>query len=207
MAPERSAVMTDRIGDLAPLVTSSLGHLRAENKAQQTIMAYAAEGRARFLAANGMPTQAAAIRREHVEAFLEDQLARRAPATARNRYRGFQQFFSWLVDEGEIPHSPMDRMKPPILPEKPGPVVKPEDLKRLLDTCDGWTLEGRRDEAIIPVLIDSGARLSELADLRIDSEDGGDVDLDGGVLRVFGRVAGNAWSRSDRRERRRSTAT
>ena len=32
-----------------------------------------------------MPTSIANVRREHVEAFIEDQLARRKPATAANR--------------------------------------------------------------------------------------------------------------------------
>jgi hypothetical protein len=33
-----------------------------------------------------MPTDIGAIRREHVEAFIADQVARRRPNTARNRY-------------------------------------------------------------------------------------------------------------------------
>ncbi len=38
----------------------------------------------------------------------------------------------------------MQHMKPPSIPERPVAVVKTEDLKALLDTCDGSTLEGRR---------------------------------------------------------------
>lgn len=49
-----------------------------------------------------MPIQVAAIRREHVEAFIEDLLKKWSPATANNRYRGLQQFFKWLVEDGEI---------------------------------------------------------------------------------------------------------
>jgi site-specific recombinase XerD len=43
------------------------------------------------------------------------------------------------------------------------------------------------DEAIIRVFIDTGGRLAEITNLRLESEDGGDVDLDGGVLRVIGK--------------------
>lgn len=182
-------VMANRIGELAPLVTSFLRHLRAGNKSPQTLEAYryAAEGLAGFLAERGMPTQAAAIRREHVEAYIEELLESRKPATANNRFRGLQQFFRWLLEEGEIRENPMQHMRPPTIPEKPVPVVATEDLRTLLDGCDGSTLEGRRDEAILRVFIDTGARLAEIADLRLDSEDGGDVDLDGGVLRVTGK--------------------
>jgi hypothetical protein len=43
-----------------------------------------------------------AIHREHLEAFIEDQLVRPKPASVANRYRSLQQFFRWLVDVGEI---------------------------------------------------------------------------------------------------------
>ena len=45
-----------------------------------------------------MPATVAGIRRERVEAFLEDLLARRAPVTAHNRFRGVQALFRWLAD-------------------------------------------------------------------------------------------------------------
>ncbi len=65
-----------------------------------------------FLVATGMPTVVTAIRREHVESFIEDVLGRHRPATAATRYRDLQQLFRWLVDEAEIPESPMTRMRP-----------------------------------------------------------------------------------------------
>jgi site-specific recombinase XerD len=77
-------------------------------------------------------------------------------------------------------------MKPPILPEKPVPVIEVEKLRKLLADCDA-SFEGRRDEAILRTFIDTGARLGEVASLRLAAEDGGDVDLDGGVLRVLGK--------------------
>jgi site-specific recombinase XerD len=46
-------------------------------------------------------------RREDIEAFIADQLARWKPATAANRYRSLRVFYSWLETEGEIPVSPM----------------------------------------------------------------------------------------------------
>ena len=77
----------------------------------------------------------------------------------------------------------MTNMKPPKVPEQPVPVVAEDDLRKLLATCDPKTLEGRRDDAILRVFIDSGARLSEVANLRLDE----DLDLDNGVLRVLGK--------------------
>jgi Phage integrase, N-terminal SAM-like domain len=79
---ERSTVQ--RIGDLERMVTSFRRHLRAENKADQTITAYtyAPLQLAAFLDDRGMPTDVAGIHREHIESFLEDLPTKRSAATA-----------------------------------------------------------------------------------------------------------------------------
>src|SRR5712691_9420556 len=63
-------------------------HLRAENKAPRTIDSYSEAVRLfhTFLASRGMPLGAGSVAREHVEAFVEDQLARVKPTSARIRY-------------------------------------------------------------------------------------------------------------------------
>ncbi len=53
-----------------------------------------------------MPTGAAKVRREHVEAFIEDVLARCRSAPVSNRYRALARFLAYLVEEGEIGESP-----------------------------------------------------------------------------------------------------
>jgi site-specific recombinase XerD len=193
MPEERSAVTAPMIEEtmgwaLDPLLASWVRHLRAGNKSEATISAYsyAVLGLDQFLLLHGMPTETTSITREYVEAYIADQLQTRSPATAHQRYRGLRQFFKWLLEEGEITTNPMANMKPPILPEKPVPVVEAEKLRKLLADCDS-SFEGRRDEAILRVFIDSGARLGEVAGLQLVAEDGGDVDLDGGVLRVLGK--------------------
>jgi site-specific recombinase XerD len=80
--------------------------------------------------------------------------------------------FRFLVDVGEIASSPMERMKPPAVPEQPVPILTNDELVRLLATCKGQTFENRRDEAVIRLFIDTGIRASELIGLTLD-----DVDL------------------------------
>jgi len=171
------------------MVTSFVRHLRAENKAEATVIAYryAADGLARFLAGRGMPTRADLITREHVEAYMQELLDTRSPATANQRYRSLLQFFSWLREEGEITESPMIHMEPPRVPEQPVPVVGDADLRRLLATCERGTFEGRRDEAIIRCFLDSGIRLAEMAGIRLDSAEGSNIDLDARTIRVTGK--------------------
>ncbi len=134
--------------------------------------------------------EVAHIHREHVESFTSHLLETRKPATANNRYRGLQSFFKWLVDEGEIQESPMARMKPPRMPEAPPDVLRKDQVKALLARCDkGNDFESRRDTALIRVFIDTGARLSEVTNLRLNPQDNAqnDVDLDRGILRVLGK--------------------
>lgn len=148
-------------------------HLRAERKSPATIYNYtsAVEGLASFSESQGMPTDATNLTREHVENFIVHLLDTRSPATAVNRYKALQQFFRWLDEEGEIQDSPMAKMSPPKLDEPETPIVPVEDLKALLDVCRGNDFDSRRDTALIRLMYDSGARLSEVANLQTDDLD------------------------------------
>jgi site-specific recombinase XerD len=159
-------------------------HLRAGNRSAMTIKSYLEAIRQLddFLTDRGMPRDVAALRREHVEAFIEDQLSRLKPASAANRYRSLQQFYRWLVDEGELRESPMARMKPPTVPEAPPPVIRPDDMRRLLATTDGTKFDERRDKAILSLLWDTGMRRAEIAGLRLE-----DIDEEHDVLYVVGK--------------------
>lgn len=170
--------------ELAGLIASWGRHLRGSHS-PRTITTYAtAAGQLHaYLVAEGMPTAPAAIQREHVEAFIVDLLARHAPATAHNRYRALRSFFGWLVEEGEVPASPMARMRPPRLPEAPPPVLREPELRAVVAACQrDRTFHGRRDEAIIRVFLDTGCRRAEVLGLAL-----ADVDLDGQALRVTGK--------------------
>jgi integrase len=66
--------------------------------------------------------------------------------------------YAWLEEEEEIDASPMAKMRPPIVPEQPVPIVPEDGLRRLLAACAGKHFEGRRDTAIVMFLLDTGAR-------------------------------------------------
>lgn len=121
-----------------------------------------------FLAAAGMPTDVENISREHVESFIESLLRRWKPATANNRYRGLQTFFRWAEEEGLVKASPMARMRPPRVPEAPLPVLTPAQLAKLLRTTnEDRSFVGRRDTAILTLLIDCGIRRGEMVGIRV----------------------------------------
>ena len=125
-----------------------------------------------------MPTNVAGTRREHIEAFVVDLRSRFKPGPANNRYRCLQAFFKFLLDEGEITQSPMARMRPPMVPEQAPRVLSEDEVMALLKACEGKGFVERRDKALIPAYLDTGARLSEIGNLMLSSDDeaGGDVD-------------------------------
>jgi len=178
--------------------------LEAENKSPRTIEAYTDAVRllATYCQAHGRPILAGELRRQHIQEFIADQLARWKPTTAHNRYRGLHAFFKWAVAEGDLAASPMDGMRPPQLPEQPVTVVRAEYLTRLLKTCEGRDFTSRRDTAVILLLVDTGMRRAECVGMTLD-----DVDLDQRIVWVLGKVGGRGHCRSAVRPPRHSTAT
>lgn len=181
------------LDDLRELLPDWRRHLRAGNKAPSTIKSYltVAEEFVDFLLAAGMPTGASSVTREHIETYLvhlQERPNKRtgqplAAAQVAKHYRSLQQLFRWLDEvEGEIETTPFAKMSPPAVPEQPVPVLTEDQLRALLASCKGNTFENKRDEAIIRLFIDSGARCGEIAPLMI-----GDLDFDADVAQVMGK--------------------
>jgi site-specific recombinase XerD len=164
------------------LLRSFERHLRAENRSDQTVATYLIGARQAeaFLADRG--TSVAAASRADLEAFLGDLLARRTASTAATYYKVLRILYRWLEEEDEITANPMAKMRPPIVPDQPVPVVPDDGLRRLFAACAGKRFEDRRDTALLMLLLDTGARRAELTGLRL-----ADVDLELDVLLVLGK--------------------
>lgn len=179
-------------GDLADELASFTRHLRAANVSGNTVYAYAGAvvSLAQFLEAKGYSTDVQAIRREHIEEWINGLLATYKPTTAHQRFRGAQRFFGWYasLDGNEEYRSPMSKMRPPRLPEYLPDVLTLEQLRALLNACAGRTFEDRRDEAMVRIFFDTGARRAEVANLRWSTDPTErDIDLTTGDVRLFGK--------------------
>ncbi|MFI6030504.1 tyrosine-type recombinase/integrase [Amycolatopsis magusensis] len=128
------------------------------------------------------PTEPTDVTPRHIKAWITYRLGTTSHGNANNNYRALQQWFNWLADEDEIDAHPMARMKPPAVPEQPVPVISDDLVKRVLDQCAGSDFLSRRDDAIIRLIWDTGARLSEIANLTLD-----DLDLGIDVINVVGK--------------------
>jgi site-specific recombinase XerD len=169
--------------NLGPLLASWQRSLRARNLAPKTIKTYleAAGQLVDYVTAAGVESMAE-IERHHVEDFIAEQIETRSAATASVRFRALQQLFTWCLDEEELDASPMAKMRPPVVPERPVPVLGEEKARAPLKACAGSGFVMRRDTAIVRLFPDTGMRLSELAKLRVD-----DVDLGDDVAIVTGK--------------------
>jgi site-specific recombinase XerD len=112
-----------------------------------------------------------AVTRAHVEAFQAWMIETRSASTALNKHKGLQQFFRWLLAEDEIDRSPMVRVPQPKIPQKLIPIMAVDDTRKLLELCKGKGFPQLRDEALIRLYCNTGARLSEVGNLVVDNID------------------------------------
>lgn len=106
------------------------------------------------------------------------------PGYTNNLYRSIQQFWKFYAEE-EDTVSPMVGLTPPPVPEELVPVLTDEQRAAILKPIEkARDFEGRRDYALLRILICSGIRLEEVTDLEVN-----DVNLE--LLEVTVRGKGD----------------
>jgi len=153
--------------DLAVLLESWELHLRAERKSAQTVKIYRAGVHA-FLRWAESSGARAVLDRPTVNAFVTDLLdAGAEPATARSRQLAVRRFSAWLAEEGEIGADALVTLKPPKLDTKVVDVLTDDQLRALMRACSGPEFRDRRDDALVRLMIETGARAGEVISIEI----------------------------------------
>src|SRR3954449_4385209 len=165
--------------NLAVLLDSWELSLRAERKSPATVKAYTT-GVHQYLAWCTETDSPAVLDRRQVARFVDSLLTRGVqPATARARQLGIRRFSAWLEEEGELDADPLLGIKAPKLDTKVIEPLTEAQIKAMLKACAGKDLRDRRDEAILRLMVETGARAGEVAALEL-----ADVDLREGVAIV-----------------------
>ena len=174
---------TYHLTDIGKQLQLFLWSCRANNLSPRTITDYQFKaGRfIRFCEATGC-TNINEISTNHIRSFLLQLQERNSAKSVADYYRVIKRFFNWMVEEEILEYSPMAKIKSPRVPET---LIKPfteQHIKSILLLCDEHTRTGIRNKAIILMLLDTGLRLSELANIQLS-----DMDLDNETLTVMGK--------------------
>jgi site-specific recombinase XerD len=103
------------------------------------------------------------------------------PITVKDYYVNLKCFFNWLVEDGAIEVSPLDKIpKPRVQTEQVQPFSQ-EQINALLKAARS-SYNPKRDEAIVLFLYDTGVRASELCGLTMR-----DIDLSSRHAYVLGK--------------------
>lgn len=184
--------------DLAAFATSWQLSLEAASKSPKTVRSYTDSVKAlqKFLVAQGVTADVEEVDAEHLRAFLLAEERRTSAPSAAVHFRNLRVFFGWLAREGERTNpNPMDRVDRPKVTKQAKPFFADEELATLLKTCEGASFQDRRDTAIMRVLIDTGMRVSGLANLRYDPDNdaANDVFLTQRRLRIRLKGGDETW--------------
>jgi site-specific recombinase XerD len=163
---------------LATLADLYLLRCEVEGKSPGTVRAYR-ETVTRFLRL--LPDdaiQADHVRADHIYVYL-GAFTGHSLETRHRYFREVRCFFSWLVELDYLERSPFRGMKNVRLPQR---IVEPFSglqIEALLTACGDEAIS-LRDRALVLVLLDTGARCSEIVQLNLE-----DLDVEACRLRIL----------------------
>lgn len=119
---------------------------------------------------------------EQLEAYI-DELTEldRSPATISRNVASLKGFYSHAVMAGWSSSDPSRTLKPPKVIKKRPTILTDSEIMRLLSQPASDNAKGKRDKAMLELLCDTGLRVSELLNIRLN-----DIDLKTRKLNVPG---------------------
>ena len=120
---------------------------------------------------------------EHLKSERDDDgNARFAPASVARALVAVRSFHRFCLEEGFLAGDPSEEVGAPRVPQGIPKALTEDEVEALLGAVVGDTPRALRDRAIVETLYATGVRISELVGL-----DRHDLDLDDGLIRVFGK--------------------
>lgn len=150
-------------------ITAFKSHLGSQGRASATILAYSKdiEQLANFVAKSGK-TNLPEVNKEDIDAFKESLASTNYTTKSISRkINSIKSFFAYVVANGAISENPATNVTHPKYDIKPPRILNKIEYRALRDACR----EDLRMAAIVELLLQTGMRISELANLKI-----GDLD-------------------------------
>lgn len=174
--------------------------LEAGNRSQKTISGYldSLRGFFKFLKENNLHKPISKLGRDelrkyalrlrsagkwanhpHIKMRGKGQLS---PYTIEVYIKDIKIFWSWLCKEGHVKNNPLATFPLPKVPKRIVPTLSCDQVKKLLAGTDKARPVGVMRYCMLLLLYDTGMRVSELVNLKID-----DLDLKHKVIKVTGK--------------------
>jgi len=149
-----------------------------------------------FLSSEGLSTDVTQISIKEIRAFIAHLQQKRCFSnhpyskaqqrglsghTINTYMRSIRAFWSWLLEEEVINNNLFSRLKIPRPPRKVITTFSQPQLESLLSVISS-SAEGYRDTVIVLTLLDTGLRVNELINLKMDN-----VWLEEGLIKVLGK--------------------
>jgi len=121
-----------------------------------------------WCAAHGL-AQLADVQPFHVAAFVKELQGELAPSTVKQHLAALRMLFDWLVTGHVIDTNPAHAVRGPkyVVTRGKTPVLTTEEARALLDSIDPDTLTGRRDRALIGVMVYTFARVNAVIGMKV----------------------------------------
>ncbi len=151
-------------------VTAFKSHLASQGRASATILAYSKdiEQLANFVAKSNK-SNLSEVTKEDIDAFKESLSEQNYTTKSISRkINSIKSFFTYVIANGAISENPATNVTHPKYDIKPPRILNKIEYRALRDACR----EDLRMAAIVELLLQTGMRISELANLKI-----ADIDL------------------------------
>jgi integrase/recombinase XerD len=177
---------TDNLDELPLEVEAWLSWLATERgRSSATLSSYRRDAWRwwRWLRANGRAMQS--VDESLIEAYVGHlKSSSLAPATVARAVVVVRSLYRFLTEEGRMPADPGADVPAPRVPLGLPKALTEAEVTALMSAPTGDDATATRDRAVLEVLYGTGLRISEMVGLSL-----GDVDLDAGLLRAFGKGA------------------
>jgi len=152
-------------------------HLASQGRASATILAYSKdiEQLANFVAKSGK-NNLSEVTKEDIDSFKDSLSAQNYTTKSISRkINSIKSFFAYVIANGAISENPATNVTHPKYDIKPPRILNKIEYRALRDACR----EDLRMAAIVELLLQTGMRISELANLKI-----ADIDLTGNQITI-----------------------
>lgn len=171
--------------DFDAAVDAFIRHCRVKNLTDTTIQYYrdVLHILIKTLADTCAVTRPCDVERDHINScILAKQNEELSDATINSYIRGWRAFFRWLRKEGYITSDVGDKIKNIKAEKRMLQTFSREQIRQLLSAPDRLTFTGYRDYVIMLLLLDTGARIAEVAEIKLP-----DIDWRERMILLYGK--------------------